>query len=343
MIKNIAVFGTGANGSCIAADLIHAGRDLSLIDQWPEHVETMRRDGLHIQMPEDALQVAAKAYHLCDVAAFTDPFDLIIIAVKAYDTRWTAQLAEPHLAGDGLMIGIQNAMTAGDIREIAGPARTLGCVIELSSEIFTPGRVQRNTPPAKTWFGLGCLDGGPGERLEEVAEILGHAGAVSVSDDIVSAKWMKLVVNTMCLGPMAMLGLNQQEAAKLPGMRDLAVRVGTEALAAGQTRGHKIVPIFGLGPEDVADTNRLLEKLLDKLFSDIGPKARDCVLQDHLKGRYSEVDQINGLVVQDYEARGASAPANAVIVEITRRSRAGELAPDPANLDLAREMLAAMV
>jgi 2-dehydropantoate 2-reductase len=118
-----------------------------------------------------------------------------------------------------------------------------------------------------------------------------------------------------------------------------AVRIGTEALAAGQTRGHKIEPIFGLKPEDVADTNRLLEKLLDKLFGDIGPKARDCVLQDHLKGRYSEVDQINGLVVQDARERGASATANAVIVEITGRIRAGELQPSPNNLELALEML----
>jgi 2-dehydropantoate 2-reductase len=339
MIEKIAVFGTGANGSCIAANLIDAGLDVSLIDQWPEHVAAMREGGLRIQMPDDALHVDAGAHHLCDVAAFTEPFDLIIIAVKAYDTRWTAMLAAPHLAEDGLMIGIQNAMTAGDIRGIVGPERTLGCVIELSSEIFTPGLVQRNTPPAKTWMGLGCLDGGPKARLEEVQDILSHVGTVSLSEDILSAKWMKLVVNTMCLGPMAMLGLNQQEAAILPGMRDLAVRIGTEALAAGQTRGHKIEPIFGLKPEDVADTNRLLEKLLDKLFNDIGPNARDCVLQDHLKGRYSEVDQINGLVVQDCEASGIQASANAVIVEITRRIRAGELQPGPDNLQLAREML----
>jgi len=340
MVEKIAVFGTGANGSCIAADIIDAGRDVTLVDQWPEHVETIRRDGLTVRMPDGDLHVTANANHLCDVAGFTEPFDLIIIAVKAYDTPWIAHLAAPHLAGDGLMIGIQNAMTAGEIRKIAGPERTFGCVIELSSELFTPGLVQRNTPPARTWFGLGCLEGGPEKRLEEVREILSDAGTVSISRNILSAKWMKLVVNTMCLGPMAMLGLTQQEAVKLPGMRELAVRIGTEALVAGQIRGHKIEPIFGLGPDDVADTNRLLEKLLDKLFADIGPKARDCVLQDHLKGRYSEVDQINGLVVADAEARGISAPANAVVVEITRRIRAGEIEPNQANLKLAERLLA---
>ena len=52
MSQKIAVFGTGANGSCIAANLVEAGLDVILIDQWPAHVETMRAQGLRITMPE---------------------------------------------------------------------------------------------------------------------------------------------------------------------------------------------------------------------------------------------------------------------------------------------------
>ncbi|MEL0012516.1 MAG: ketopantoate reductase C-terminal domain-containing protein, partial [Alphaproteobacteria bacterium] len=230
-------------------------------------------------------------------------------------------------------------MMQDDIAEIVGPGRTLGCVVELSSEIFTPGEVQRNTPPAKTWFGVGALEGGPKGREEEIADILRHAGKVSITDQIVAAKWMKLVVNTMCLGPFALMGLTLYEAMKLPGMREFALRAGTEALTVGQTMGHTIQPIFGLKPEDVKDTNRLLEKLLDKLAADIGPAARDCVLQDHIKGRYSEVDLINGLVVEESARRGQSAPVNAAIAEITRQIQAGELEPDPSNLERALELV----
>ncbi len=64
MSPRIAVFGTGANGSCIAANLIDAGHDVTSIDQWPEHVETMRRDGLRITMPESELRVRVRAHHL---------------------------------------------------------------------------------------------------------------------------------------------------------------------------------------------------------------------------------------------------------------------------------------
>lgn len=341
MDKKIAVLGTGANGSCTAANLTDGGYDVVMIDQWAAHIEAVRANGLRIAMPEEELHVHPRAYHLSDVCTLNETYDIVFLMAKAYDTRWLAEFIKPYLADDGLLIGIQNAMTVDDIADIVGASRTLGCVVELSSEIFTPGLVKRNTTPAHTWFGVGSVDPSTAGREEEIAEILRHVGKVSISHDIISAKWMKLVVNTMCLGPFAMLGLTLYEAVKLPGMREFIARVGTEALAAGQHRGHTIQPIFGLSEDDIKDTNSLLEKMLDKLARDIGPSARDCVLQDHLKGRYSEVDMINGLVVEELQGRGLAAPANAVVSEITRRIQAGELKPDPANLELAQKMLAA--
>jgi 2-dehydropantoate 2-reductase len=340
MSKKIAVLGTGANGSCAAADLERAGCDVVMIDQWPAHIEKVRADGLRIKMPDEELHVRPRAWHLADVCTLHEKWDLVFLMVKAYDTRWATEFIKPHLAEDGMVIGIQNAMTAGEIADIVGTERTLGCVVELSSEIFEPGIVQRNTPPERTWLGLGHLSDATQGREAAVADVLRHVGRVSICDDILAAKWMKLVVNTMCLGPLAMLGLTLYEGARLPGMRELLMQVGTEALTLGQHRGHPIQPIFGLGPDDMKDTNRLLEKMFDKLAHDVGPAARDCVLQDHLKGRQSEVDLINGLVVEESAVRGLPAPFNRVVVDITRRIEAGELQPDPSNLALARQMLA---
>jgi len=340
MNKTIAVLGTGANGSCTAADLTNAGFDVVLIDQWPAHVEAMRADGLRISMPDEEVHAAVRAYHLCDVCTLNQKFDIVFLMTKAYDTRWPAEFIKPYLADDGLLIGIQNAMTVGDISEIVGPSRTVACVVELSSEVFTPGLVQRNTTRDKTWFGLGSIDPATEERLPEIQEILSHVGKVTIQPNIMSAKWMKLVVNTMCLGPFAAMGLKLSETAELPGMRELALKAGTEALELGQHLGYSIEPIFGLTPEDVAGSNQLLETLLDKLNHDIGPKARDCSLQDHLKGRYSEVDLINGLVVEEWKKRGRAAPANAAIVEISRRIHSGELKPERANMAIAEDLLA---
>ena len=260
---------------------------------------------------------------------------------KAYDTAWMAHLILPYLAEDGLMIGIQNAMTAKTIEDIAGPERTLACVIELSSEIFTPGLVQRNTPPARSWLGIGALSPTMEHRREEVADILRHVGKVSLTADILSAKWMKLVVNSMSLGPVAMLGLTPYQAINMPGAREFILKAGAEALSIGQRLGYKIEPIFGLGPEDMRDTNRLLEMLIEKLAGDIGPTARDCILQDHLKGRYSEADLINGHVARETERLGGAAPANAAVAAISVRIHAGELKPEPENLEIALQLIEA--
>jgi 2-dehydropantoate 2-reductase len=333
----IAVLGTGANGSCIAASLIDAGLDVTLIDQWPEHVETMRANGLRISMPDRDQHVTVRAHHLCDVCTFQEPFDVVLLAVKAYDTRWACEMIKPYLKPDGIVIGMQNCMVADVIREVIGPARSIACVIELSSEMFTPGEVKRNTPPQKTWIGLGLLEGGPARRLEDMQKLLGPVGKVEIKDNILAAKWTKLVVNAMCLGPFAMVGLTLLDAVKLPGMRDLIIEIGNEAMHAGQDLGYQLEPIFGLTPADIAGSNRPAELLFDTLASHIGPgRGRNTVLQDFLKGRTSEVSMINGMVAAENEKRGRPSPANARVAEISRQIEAELLKPSPDNMALAR-------
>ena len=126
MSKEIAILGTGANGSCMAADLIDAGYDVTLIDQWPAHIEAMRADGLRIQMHGAEQHVHVRAYHLCDICTFEDKFDIVLLAMKAYDTVWACHLIEPYLQPDGLLVGTQNGMMAEAIAAIVGPSRHAG-------------------------------------------------------------------------------------------------------------------------------------------------------------------------------------------------------------------------
>ena len=169
--------------------------------------------------------------------------------MKAYDARWACEFIKPYLAPDGLLVGLQNAMTAELIAEVVGPSRTIGCVVELSSELFTPGVVQRNTPPEKTWFGLGSLDPSMDARVAEIEELLRNVGKVSITPNVLAAKWMKLVVNTMCLGPFAIVGLSMADAVRLPGMRELFLRIGQEALDVGQDLGTASSRFSGSSPK----------------------------------------------------------------------------------------------
>ncbi len=75
MQKSIAIVGAGAIGSSIAADIARAGHDLSIIDQWPAHVDAMKADGLRVTIPDETLNVAVNAYHLCEVCTLNRQFD----------------------------------------------------------------------------------------------------------------------------------------------------------------------------------------------------------------------------------------------------------------------------
>lgn len=346
MDKKIAVLATGTNGCVISADLIDAGLDVTMIDMWAAHIEAMRANGLTVTTGDDENNVKVNAYHLSDICTLNEKFDIVLLTSKAYDSQWLTEFIKPYLADDGVIVAVQNCMTAEMIADIVGVERTVGCVIELASQMFEPGLVRRSTPKERTWFGVGAFDPAHADRVEEVAEILRHAGRVEVIDEILSAKWTKLIVNAMIMGTMAILGGTPEQVLKQNGekyaqrARDWFLQAGEEALAVGQAMDYKVVPVFGLKPEDVTNTNNLLETLLDKILHDIGPGPINTTLQDLMKGRYSETDMINGLIADERKNNGRPSPVSDVVVELTRQIHAGELKPDPSNLDLAHEMMA---
>lgn len=146
----IAMVGTGANGAAIGADLTRAGFDVTFIDQWPAHVEAMRAKGVRVEMPKLTQVTPVRALHVCNVASLRETFDVVFIVVKAYDTRWACELIKPLVSRNGLIIGPQHGMTMDDMASIVGPGRTLGAVIEIASNMFEPGVVERQTPASET-------------------------------------------------------------------------------------------------------------------------------------------------------------------------------------------------
>jgi 2-dehydropantoate 2-reductase len=284
--------------------------------------------------------VPVRAYHLCDVCTFRETFDVVLLLMKAYDSRWACQLIAPYLADDGLVAGVQNGMSVDTIAEVVGPHRTMGCVIEISSALFRPGIVERHSPPPRSWFAVGSIDAATVGREAEIADLLRHSGTVEIVDDIRSSKWMKLVSNATTLVTTAILGVSMMEAVALPGMRELMLRSGQEALDAGLGNGRRALPIFGLTPDDVRQTNRLVETLLDTLLAGfVLPHTKTTVLQDWMKGRHSEVDDINGEVVAAAARLGMPAPVNAAVVELARRIERGDLQPGPDNLALLKQLV----
>jgi 2-dehydropantoate 2-reductase len=302
-------------------------------------VRAMRSDGLRIEMPDETLRVPVRVYDLCEVCALTEQFDIVLVLMKAYDTRWACQLIEPYVKPDGLVVGVQNGLTTDTVAEVVGRGRTLGCVIEISSTMFEPGVIERHSPPSRSWFAVGSTDPATEGREAEIADLLRLSGTVEIVGDIRSAKWMKLVSNCTTLVTTAILGLPMLEAASLPGMRELMIQSGHEALETGMALGHQILPIFGLSPDDVREPDRVVETLFHTLYGGfILPHTTTTVLQDWMKDRHSEVDELNGVIVAANARRGLPALVNAAVVEVAHRIERRELKPDPTNLALLQEL-----
>ena len=210
-----AILGAGAVGGCIGAYLAREGHDVTLIDQWPEHVDRMKRHGLTVRDPEKAFTVPVKALHLCEVSGLQDQFDIVFLAVKSYDTLWSTHFIAPYLKPMGLMLSAQNGMNDDVVASVVGLDRTAGCVVQLGAATYEPGHVVRTEPVNVHTFAVGELSGEATSRVRNVADILTAVGPSEVTSNIGGARWSKMVVN--CMGN-ALAGLLGPAASSLsPG------------------------------------------------------------------------------------------------------------------------------
>jgi 2-dehydropantoate 2-reductase len=338
----VAIFGTGANGAAIGADMTKAGIDVILFDQWPENVEAMRANGLRINSPDGVDLVPVRAMHFCEVATVVEPFDYIFTSVKAYDTEWVCELMRPVLSPNGLAVGLQNGMTVHRMAAILGDERTLGAVIEIAGNMFVPGIVNRQTGPSGTWFAVGGVDETTSGRAHELADLLKHSGEVEVSDDIIASKWMKLIANAGEVLPSAVLGLPLAEAIHIPGMRQVMEEAGREAIRAALGLGISPRPIFGEKRMTHNDPERYAVSLFEAVLSGWTlPTTLVATLQDWKKGRRGETDDFNGIVLEAHERLGTPAPISRRLLELAHDIEAGRLRPEPANAAMLTSMVPA--
>jgi 2-dehydropantoate 2-reductase len=337
----IGIFGAGAIGSSVGADLTEAGEDVTIVDQWPAQVEALKASALRVVMPDHDLRVNVRALHVCELASDRPVFDVALLAVKSYDTAWMATLANAYLAGDGVFVGLQNGMNEETIIPIVGRDRTVASVVELSAEVYEPGLVQRDTTRQGTWFGLGELDGSHSERLERLAGLLRKSAKVTVTSNVLGAKWTKLVANSMTMGPFGLFGIKNWDAASLPGMTEISVGIGRESAAVGAALGYRLEPVFGLSPEEFAGSgDEVLITAMRSLLAHVGKDSTTATVQDQLKGRKTEAEQITGLVVRKGEETGIPTPCNRAVLEIGREIAAGLRQMTPDNLDVLKSRLA---
>jgi 2-dehydropantoate 2-reductase len=345
----IAVMGTGAVGGYAGAHMAQAGEDITFIDPWPEHVETMRAKGLRISHIRDVPEFTAKvrALHLTEVQQFVKekPIDLAFVCVKSYDTAWATAFISQYLSPNGFVVSLQNCMNEETVAGVVGWGKTVGCVASsITVELCEPGHIRRaagKSGSRHTVFRAGEVHGRVTDRVKEVCRLVSLADSAMVTTNLWGERWSKLVTNAMANGISACTGLSSGEMVRNFALRRFATKVGSEAIRVGQALGYQLEEINHLDPEIIAkagegdpEASKFLEdrRLAEANRPGGGGEHRPSMGQDMVKGRRTEIEFINGLIARKGEEIGIRTPANVALTDIVKRVERGELKPDPRHL-----------
>jgi len=325
--------------------MTRAGHDVTLIDPWPEHVETMREHGLHLSgmTPEETHTIKVNAIHITDVQRFCKerPVDIAFICVKSYDTEWATHLIKPYLAHDGYCVSLQNCINEERIAAIVGWGKTLGSIASLiAAELYAPGRVKRMVPlggDKHTVFRVGEPHGRITPRAEEVAALLRSADSAKVTTNLWGERWSKLVINSMRNGLSAATGMSGNQRDSAEESRWVSIRLGSQAVRVGQALGYSLERMLGMEAEMLAlagEGNKdALAGIVDILAEGAKKRSDDqrpSMAQDMFKGRRTETDFINGYVAERGAYIGVPAPLHAKMNDLVHRVERGEDKPSAA-------------
>jgi 2-dehydropantoate 2-reductase len=342
MITRIGIIGAGAIGSVVGGLLTKAGRDVTLIDQWPEHVEAMKAKGLRLSGTCGDHTIAVKALHIHEAQSIVEPFDAVFIAVKSYDTEWATALGVRYLTPAGAVVDFQNGMNDERVAAVAGKERTLGCVITIGAGLYEPGRAMRSDR-GSIGFKIGELDGSDSERARALADTLNAVAPAKVTTNLMGERWSKLAVNCMANPLAGLSGLGSAEVRSEPEPRRIAIQIAAEVVRVGRACGYEVEPIFGITAQ------RFVEAAEGRGLADVeadmaaGTKflggGRPSFLQDVMKGRRTEVDALNGHVCRQGQQVGVKTPFNDAVVRLIHEHGVVTLKPDPKNLEPLIQML----
>src|SRR5262245_20130823 len=339
----IGIIGAGAIGSVVGGMLTKAGRNVTLIDQWPEHVEAMRRQGLRLSGTGGVPAIRGKAIHVHELQSVTQPFDAAFVALKSYDTEWATALMLPYLARPGgVIVDFQNGINDERVAAVAGRGRTLGCVITIGAGLYEAGHAMR-TDTQSIGFKIGELDGKDTERARWLAGVMNDVAGAKVTINLFGERWSKLTVNCMANPIAGLSGLGSAEVRSMPGPARVAMQVAAEAISVGRACGFEIEPIYGIDTQRFVDaaagrgTDQLLADMADSAKGLAG--GRPSMLQDVMRGRRTEIDYLNGYVVDQGHRMGVKTPFNEMIVRLIHQHGVGTLEPSLENLDPLLRML----
>jgi 2-dehydropantoate 2-reductase len=306
----VVVYGAGAIGSLVGARLHDAGVSVQLIGREAQ-VDAIRANGLLVKGLGESHVV-----HLPATATLDGTADTVLLTVKSQDVQ-NACRTIAALHSDATVVTMQNGVRSDrEAADILGPARIVGCVLNISATYLEPGVVEQNT---RAFFQVGAPFPESAARVDAVLKLLSPVVKTEFVLDIARARWTKLMAN-LNNAIMTITGLPIGKALRHPGLQKLSIATIREGVRTAQLGG------FGLDQSRRARTFRLMSTLPMSLSylvfrsrlagnfpadSTYGPST----LQSLKRGSSSELDYLNGEIVTLGEQIGRRTPYNTGLLE----------------------------
>ena len=288
----IAVMGAGAVGCYYGFKLARAGHDVVLIGR-SQHVEAIERHGLRLETQtfDEHIRVSAST----DASAVRGA-QLVLFCVKSTDTDSGAAAIKPHLAPDAVVLSLQNGVeNAGRLRALL-PQDVVAAAVYVGTEMAGPGHVRHH--------GRGELIIEQSKASDDVARALIAAGVpTDISENVRGELWAKLITNCAYNALSAITQLPYGRLVKGEGVTVVLRDLVAECVAVAKADGVTLPGDIGMAVRKIAETAA-------------GQYASTA--QDLARGKRTEIDHLNGLIVRRGEASGIATPANRLLHAIVK-------------------------
>ncbi|MGN5477361.1 ketopantoate reductase family protein [Cupriavidus basilensis] len=288
----VAVMGAGAVGCYYGGMLARAGHEVVLIAR-PQHVQAVEARGLRLETQSFDEQVRVSA---STDASAVQGADLVLFCVKSTDTQSAALAMKPSLAQGALVLSLQNGVENADTLRGLLEQEVAAAVVYVATEMAGPGHVRHH--------GRGELVIEPTSQGASLATTLAAAGVpVETSGNVRGALWAKLILNCVYNALSAITQMPYGRLVRGEGVEAVMRDVVEECLAVARAEGVEL-------PGDIALTVRRIAETM--------PGQSSSTAQDLARGKRSEIDHLNGLIVRRGDALGVAVPANRLLHVLVR-------------------------
>ena len=334
-----AIYGAGSLGTVLGAYMTKNGADVVLINRNKEHVAVLKEKGAHITGTVD-FTTPVKAITPDEMEG---TYDVFFLMTKQLFNKEVVTFLKPFLSENGVIVTFQNGIPEPGIAEIVGKDHTMGCVVEWGATLSEPGVCILTSEPDSLSFHMGKMDGISDAQVDTVKGLLEKMCPVYVEDNLLGARWSKLLINATFSGLGTVVGGTFGDVFNSPDGRKVAIRCMKECIDVGHAAGETFAPVQGKDITKLFYYKNGLKRAIAMMIMPIAMKKHAAIepsmLQDLRHNKPCEIDAINGVVCEWGRKCNVPTPVNDRIVEVVKKEQSGELKFEKANLELFRDLM----